>query len=166
MRVEFEGTDGLLSIGLAMHNLAMGQSLPKGDDSGYSWLCFTVPRGAYAERWRLMSDSDFGGGPDYAVTGIFVEELKPSVAPTTTCPEPPPQFLPASLDKRLWVGSEAATIKNLFGVKPTSAGWHRYSNVTKKVDGHGTEWFVHSWLDVKVDAGVIVALRAVQRTSS
>ena len=166
MRVEFEGSDGLLSIGSAMHNLVMGQSLPRGDDPGYSWLCFTVAHGSYSERWRLMSDSDFGGGPDYAITGIFVEQLKPSLAPRTTCPETPPQFLPASLDKHLWVGSGVAAIKSLFGLKLPSRGWHRYSNVTKRVDSRGTEWFVHSWLDIKVEDGVIVALRAVQRTSS
>lgn len=164
-RIEFEGA-GLQAVGLEMHNLAMGHALPRGDEPGYSWLCFTVALGSHAERWWLMSDDEFGGAPDYAITGVYAEQLKPSGAPTTTCPEPPSQYLAASLDGSLWVGSRAATIKHLFGPEPPPTGWHRYSNVTRRLDSHGAEWFVQSWLDVKVEGGVIVALRAVQMTGS
>lgn len=166
LRIEFEKT-GLQTVGLAMHNLAIGHTLAKGDESGYSWLCFTAVHDSHAERWWLMSDDEFGGAPDYAITGVYVERLKSSVSPTTSCPEPPPQFLPASLDQRLWVGSQAAEVSRALGSKLPSTGWHRYSNVTKQSDcSRCTEWFVQSWLDGKVEAGVIVALRAVQMTSS
>lgn len=165
LRIEFERA-GLQTVGLEMHNLAIGHTLEKGDESGYSWLCFTAIRGSHAERWWLMSDDEFGGAPNYAITGVFAEHLKSPVVPTTTCPAPPSQFLPASLDQHLWVGSEASEIKSLFGAKSPSTGWHRYSNVTKQTDARGTEWFVQSWLDVKVEAGAIVALRAVQMTGS
>lgn len=166
LRIEFEKT-GLQTVGLQMHNLAIGHTLAKGDESGYSWLCFTAVHGSYAERWWLMSDDEFGGAPDYAITGVYVERLKSSVVSTTTCPEPPPQFLPASLDQRLWVGARATEISRALGSKAPSTGWHRYSNVTKRSDcSRCTEWFVQSWLDVKVEAGVVVALRAVQMTSS
>lgn len=166
LRLRFEKT-GLLTLGVEMHNLALDHRDPKGDEDGYSWLCFTVVRGSGSERWWLMSDAEFGGAPDYAITGIYVDRLKSPVVPTTTCPEPPPQFLPASLDQRLWVGSRATEISRALGSKSPSTGWHRYSNVTKQSDcSDCTEWFVQSWLDVKVEAGVIVALRAVQMTSS
>lgn len=165
LRIQFEKA-GLLTVGIDMHNLAIGQAHPKGDERGYSWLCFTVARTHHTERWWLMSDAEFGGAPDYAITGVFAERVKSSVVSTTSCPAPPSQFLPASLDKHLWVGSQVSEIKSLLGSRPPSAGWHRYSNLTKQIDASGTEWFVQSWLDVKVEAGIIVALRAVQMTSS
>lgn len=165
VRIQFEKT-GLLAIGVEMHNLVIGYTQAKGGENGYSWLCFTIPSGSHAERWWLMSDDQFGGAPDYAITGVFAERLKPSIVPTTTCPEPPPQFAPGSLDQHLWVGSQAAAIEGVLGRKPPSTGWHRYSNVTEQTDSHGREWFVQSWFDVKVESGVIVALRAVQMTSS
>ena len=168
LRIQFEET-GLQTIGPEMHNVVIHHAQPKGDERGYSWLCFTVVRHSRAERWWLMSDDEFGGAPDFAITGIFAERLKPSAVPTAACPEPPPQFLPASLDDRVWVGSQAAAIKSAFGSEPPSNGWHRYSNVGKQIDsshGKAEEWTVQSWLDVKLKAGVVVALRAVQMSSS
>jgi hypothetical protein len=165
VRIHFEKT-GLLALGVDMHNLVIGHTRGKGDEDGSSWLCFTVVRDFHAERWWLMSDDQFGGAPDYAITGVIAERLKPPAVPTTTCPEPPPQFAPASLDQHLWLGSRASAIESVLGRKPPSTGWHRYTNVTEQTDSHGTEWFVQSWLDVKLESGVIVALRAVQMTSS
>ena len=106
-----------------------------------------------------------GGAPDYAITRVFAERVKTSVVPTTTCPEPPPKFLPARLDEHLWVGSRAAEIYSVLGRKPPLTGWARYSNVVKEIDSHGTERSVWSWLDVRVEAGVIVAIRAMQMSS-
>lgn len=164
LRVEF-GKTGLRTVGQDMHNLVIGHTPEKGAESGLSWLCFTVVRNSYAERWWLMSDDEFGGAPEYAITRVFAQRVKPSVAPTATCPEPSPKFLPARLDERLWVGSRAAEIDRVIGRKPLSTGWHRYSNVSTQTDSHGTERVVRSWLDVKVEAGAIVAIRAMQMSS-
>ena len=37
LRIRFEKT-GLLTVGVEMHNLVLGNTPPKGDQSGYSWL--------------------------------------------------------------------------------------------------------------------------------
>jgi hypothetical protein len=168
LQIEFEQT-GLRTIGPEMHNVVIRHAQPKGDERGYSWLCFTAARDSHRERWWLMSDDALGGAPDYLITGVFVEQLAPTAMPTAACPAPPPQFLQASFDHQIWLGSPSGAIKSAFGSEPSLHGWFRYSNVRKQIDSnHGkpVEWEVHSWFDVKIADGVVVAVRAVQMSTT
>jgi hypothetical protein len=161
----------LQSIGLELHNVLIQHSQPKGaEHSGYSWLCFTVARGSHRERLWLMSDDEFGGSRENAVTGIYTAHLAESVAPTEKCPELPRQFGSLNFDNHLWLGASVHDIEGALGsAPPASDGWWRYSCIGKETDssrGKPIEFDVYSRFDVKLQHGVVTAIRASQISST
>jgi hypothetical protein len=167
-QISFEET-ALRDIGVKMHNVIVLHALPTGDERGYSYLCFTAITDSRRERWWLLSDDFFGGAPDYPITGVFAEKLTPSDMPTHKCPSPPPQFLSASFDNHLWLGSSSGDLKRAFGPDPSPRGWFRYSSVKDEMDSsHGkpVDSQVTTWFDVKMADGIVVALRALRMSST
>jgi hypothetical protein len=167
-QISFEET-GLKDIGVGMHNVIVHHALPKGDERGYSYLCFTAITDSHRERWWLLSDDFFGGAPNYPITGVFAEKLDLSDKPTQNCPAPPPQFLTASFDNHLWLGSSSDDLKKVFGSELPARGWFRYSSVNDETDSsHGkpVEFQVTTWFDVKMADGIVVAVRALQMSNT
>jgi hypothetical protein len=168
LQISFEET-GLKEIGVDMHNVIIHHAWPQGEERGYSYVCLTAITHSRRERWWFLSDDFFGGGPDYPLTGVFAEQLAPSDTPTQDCPAPPPQFLSASFDNHVWLGSSSRDLKNAFGSEPPARGWFRYSNVMDETgSNHGkrVESPVTTWFDVKLAQGVVVAVRVLQMSST
>jgi hypothetical protein len=170
LEIKFEETT-LQSIGLELHNVLIQHSQPKGDEhSGHSWLCFTVIGDSHRERLWLMSDDEFGGGRDNAVTGIYAVQLVGSAAPTEKCPESPRQFGSLNFDNHLWLGASVRDVEAAFGsALPASDGWWRYSCVGKETDarqGKPVEFDVFSRFDIKLQHGIVTAIRASQISST
>jgi hypothetical protein len=170
LEIKFEEAT-LQSIGLELHNVLIQHSQPKGEEhSGYSWLCFTVVSGSHRERLWLMSDDEFGGSRDNAVTGIHAVQLAGSAAPTEKCPEPPRQFGSLNFDNHLWLGASVHDIEGALGsAPPKSDGWWRYSCMGKETDssrGKPVEFDVYSRFDIKLQNGIVTAIRASQISST
>jgi hypothetical protein len=168
LQISFEES-GLKEIGVKMHNVIIHHAWPQGEERGYSYLCFTAITDSRRERWWLLSDDFFGGGPDYPLTGVFAEQLAPSDTPTQDCPAPPPRFLAASFDNHVWLGSSSGDLKNAFGSEPPARGWFRYSHVKDEMDsnqGKPVDSQVSTWFDVKIAHGVVVAVRVLQMSST
>jgi hypothetical protein len=162
-RITFEDT----SLYTVAAKLGGGAISHHGDAAGSEyWLCYTVRTDRRSERIWVVSNGEMGG-PESAVTGVVAISL-PLEDSSNDCPELSPSFVPVSLDRKIWLGSSAAAVSRALG-KPSHEAppWRSYSFQAKVESGgkcDGGYDLINS-LDVKVRAGVVVAIAAGQVTS-
>jgi hypothetical protein len=156
-RVEFETT----TLSEVQHVAKVGAIEQRGDAAEHIlWLCYSITRGEGSERIWIISSGEMGG-PEHSITEVAAQRRKSGTAPSD-CPSLPRGMQPASLDKRVWLGSTEAELEQNFGPPSHSQGAWRSYFFTKDVSGDCTEG---NSLDIKLEGGRVAELNAGQITS-
>jgi hypothetical protein len=153
-RVEFEKT----TLSEVQHAVKAGAIEQRGDAAEHIlWLCYSITQ---SERIWIISSGEMGGR-EHAITEVAARRRNSENA-TSDCPSLPRGMRPASMDKRIWLGSTEAELDRTFGPPSQSRGaWRSYYfeiDVPRDcVEGNS--------LTIELEQGRVVALDAGQITS-